>query len=118
MDIIIWYSQWYLILTMVFDTHNSILNHASQMLHIRMQLTDVAINPMETWNLYILQPFLKDPLQNYKKILEKCFLGAIWTVMLSTGRIIQSHTAVLPVAKGLTFVLLHITKCHSEKKKE
>ena len=58
---------------MVFDTHNGILNHASQMLHIRMQLTDVAINPMETWNLYILQPFSPRSASELQKNLGEMF---------------------------------------------
>ena len=43
---------------------------------------------------------LKRSLQNFYKILNKCFLCTTWTVMLSNSNI-QSHTGVLSDAKGL-----------------
>ena len=44
---------------------------------------------------------LKGPLQNWCTLSMNCFLDTTWTVMLSTDSNIQSHSGVLPVAKGL-----------------
>ena len=56
--------------------------------HITVHITD-------------FQVILKRTLQNYLKILKKCFLGTTWKVMLPAGSNLQIYTGVLPVVKGL-----------------